>query len=542
MNEQLERLGHVARVLSKHGLSGILVKIGLSYTLPFLQRTSTHVPQDLPARIRAAFEELGGAYIKLGQMLSLRPDLVTPAFSDEFAKLLDEIPPEPIETVTSVIEQEFSKPADTLFSYIDPRPLGSASVAQVHKATLRDGTLVAVKILRPHIAAQFSADIALMHLCANKLEKHFPNTRPTLIVEEFERYTKQELNFITEASHLEEIRKSIHTRNVIVPKVYWNLTTKRVLAMQYLDGTKLSELDEANKPAVALLLMDALFDQIFRGKEFHADLHPGNVLLLKSGKIGLLDFGIVGHLTEQTQKLGLALYLAILEKNSERIAEVLVRYAIPSSDTDLPTFKQDVENLVTTWSDDSPEKQRITHLMHNLFILCTKHKLLLPRDTILLGKALVTAEATARKLDPSFNFIAYSEPRIAQLLKEQRAPAKVISRFTKQSRAFIDAFAALPSKTLQAVESIQQGRLSVILKDNQFRHLGQDINLSSNRVSFSLIAAALIMGGAITINIGPRVGSYSLLSMLSYGIALIFVLALFISLAREQNPAYDPHD
>ncbi|VVB80800.1 protein kinase UbiB [uncultured archaeon] len=534
----IERITYVIKVLSKHGLAGILSRYGFSWYLPFFSRRS-ELPLDLPKRLRESMEELGGAYIKLGQLLSIRPDLVPQEYCDEFAKLLDEVPPETLETVEQTISQEFRS---TPFSHIDAKPLGSASVAQVHKARLKTGKAVAVKVQRPDVAKAFSADIDIIRYIAQKLQKHLHNNlNIPVIVDEFENYTKKELNFTIEASHIDEIQKA-DSHLVVVPKVYWAYTTEKVLTMEYLDGTKLSETSKTDKPHIAKLLIDAFLEQIFKNGTFHADLHPGNILLMKNGKIGLLDFGIVGHIDKKTQEFGLKLYLAIIERDFQKISEVLLSYGTPSSRTDVKEFTNAVQELLAKWWDSNPEKRKATHLMHQLFILCYNHNIQLPKDTILLGKGMITAESTAKQLDPKFNFVTYSQPKIIHLLKQQKTPGKLLERFAQRSKQFAEAASEIPGKTVEALDAIKQGRVEFHLDDTRFRHLGKDINLSSNRLSYSMVAAALIMAAALLTGFGPKVETYSIISLICLAVATIFILALFVSIAREGKPRYDNHE
>jgi len=541
--EDVTRIATVIRVLAKHGLGGILSKYGFAWYLPIFKRGNAELPPDLPKRLRLSMEELGGAYIKLGQLLSIRPDLIPQEYCDEFSKLLDEVPPESLVTVEKTIEEEFKKPVRAIFSHIEQKPLGSASVAQVHKARLKNGTAVAVKVQRPNIKQKFSADIDIIRFIGKKLQKHLQNNiNIALIVDEFERYTKKELDFTVEAGHIDEIREETKSRNIVVPKVFWAQTTEKILTMEYLDGTKLADIKQAAKPHAARVLLDAFVDQIFQGGTFHADLHPGNVLMLKNGKLGMLDFGIVGHLDARTKKLGLELYLAVLERDPREIAEVLLKYGTPSSRTSTDSFIQDITELVNAWWDTNPEKRKVSHLMHLLFILSARHSIRLPADTILLGKAMVTVESTAKQIDPHFNFVSYSQPKITELLKKQRAPRTLLEHFTKRARVFAEALSEIPSRTLDTIDRIREEGVSINLKDSQFRHLGKDINLSSNRLSYALVAAALIVAGSLMIDIGPKIESYSVISLLSLSIAGLFVIVLFISITREGRPGYDRHD
>ncbi len=540
--ENIKRVTTVIRVLARHGLGGVLSRYGFAWHLPVFKRGKTELPADLPQRLRKAMEDLGGAYIKLGQLLSTRPDLVPPEYCEEFSKLQDNVPPETIQTVEKVIEQEFKKPVHQLFSHIDPRPLGSASVAQVHKARLKTGKAVAVKVQRPEVARKFAADIDIIRYLAQKLQKYLHNTiNITLIIDEFEQYTKKELNFTVEASHIDEIRTAMKSRSVIAPHVFWSHTTERVLTMEYLEGTKLADIKPAQKPHIARVLVDAFIEQIFEGGTVHADLHPGNVLLLKTGKVGLLDFGIVGHLDVKTRKLGLDLYLAVLEHDAEKITNVLLTYGTPGSKTNIDAFSRAVSDLVNTWWENNPEKRKVTYLMYHLFILCSQHHIRMPPDTILLGKGMITVEATARQLDPNFNFVEYSQPKISHMLKQQRTPKKLIQQFAHRSRVFAEALAELPPRALETLDHIKQRGITLDVKDTQFRHIGQDLNLSSNRLSYSMISAALILASALMIQIGPKIGTYSIISLLTLSAAAVFVLALFISVAREHTPRHDPH-
>ncbi len=542
----IKRISQVIEVLHKHKLGKALAQLGLAGHLPILKRFVTGpLPQDLPKNLREAMEELGGAYIKLGQMLSIRPDLVPQEYCDEFTKLLDEVPPESYSDIIQTIEEEFGKKAKDLYAHIEHSPLGSASVAQVHKARLKDGKSVVIKVQRPNVAEQFSADINILRYLAQKLQKRLKdNVNPILIVEEFERYTKQELDFLHEAEYIDKIRTELASfKKIKIPQVYWSHTTKKVLTMEYLEGRKFSELKQikVNRAQITKTLLDCLLDQVFESGIFHADLHPGNILLMPNNTLGLLDFGIVGRIDQKTRKLGVQLYLAILDKDSKKIIETLLSYGIPSSKTDIDSFYTDATRLVNTWYEEDPKAKRVTRLMHQLFILCARHHITLPRNTILLGKALVTAEATARYINPDFDFAKYSEPKIAQILRKEKMPRKIIEKFSIRSKEFAKAISNIPQKTLEAIEDIKHGQLSVNLKDTQFRHLGVDINRSSNRLSYSMVSAALIIASSLMIDIGPKVGTYSVISLLCLTVASIFVIALFLSIARESKPKYDLH-
>lgn len=526
----LSRVKEVMHVLSKYGLGSVLCEYGFSYYVPFFKRFQKPMPEDVPKRLCEALEELGGAYIKLGQMLSLRPDLIPPSFCKEFSKLLDQVPAQSIDEIRLAIEHEFKKPIKVIFKNVDPRPLGSASIAQVHKARLPNGKAAAVKIQRPHIAEQFKEDIALMYSVAQKLQKHMTNIKPVLIVQEFERYTKRELDFMTEGQNIEDMRKG-KPKNVVIPEVVWSHTTDKIITMEYLDGTKVSELKLPQRH-LAQVLIDAFIEQTFKAGVFHADLHAGNILLLPKDRLGLLDFGIVGHIDDRAKQLGLELYQAILKRKSVEIAEVLLEYGTPSKNTDAVEFTNAVDSLVQNWW--SGEK-RVTHLMHELFTLSAEHQIALPYDTMLLGKGMITVEATAKLLDPEFNFVKQSQKKLQDLLKEKRKPKQVLDMFMIQSAKFARDLSALPGKAIATIEKIEQGKVNIGLKDDQFRHLGADINHSSNRVSYALVCAALILASSVMLKTGPEINGYSIISTASLILAAFFLFALLGSIAHEKH-------
>jgi len=535
------RLTNVIRVLAKHHLGGALVTFGFAHYLPVFSRKKGQLPPDLPRHLRESFEELGGAYIKLGQLLSMRPDLVPPQFCEEFSKLLDDVPPEPIETIFETIEKEFKKPANTLFSHIDPRPIGSASVAQVHKARTKTGNAVAIKVQRPNIAAQFMEDIEVMRFIAQKLSRAIPELNTTLIIDEFERYTKKELDFTIEAHNIDTIKQGNTLRNITIPRVYWETTTEKVLTLEYLDGKKVTQI-QTPQPKIARELLDTFVQQVFEIGTFHADLHPGNILLMNQTHLGLLDFGIVGHLDKKTRDFGLALYTGIATGDEKTVSEVLLSFGFASQNTNERMFSLDVKDALENWQDSSPTKRRITHLFHELFNICSKHSIALPRDIVLLAKGMVTVEATARQLDPKIDFMTHTEPKIVALLKKKKTSKKIIASFSKQAKDIAKTLASLPSDAQRALKSLEKGNVVLKLDDTKFRHIGKDINLSSNRLSYSLVAAALIVASALFINTGPKFADVSIISLFGLAFAGFFVGALIRSIMKEGKSKYDNHE
>jgi ubiquinone biosynthesis protein len=533
--EDLKRATHVLRVLSKHGLGSLIRKAGLTWHLHLFDRHRPlrGLPEDLPKRLTDALEELGGAYIKLGQLLSIRPDLIPPEYCQEFSRLQDSVEPESFETIVETIEQQFHKPINELFTHVDIRPLGSASIAQVHKARLRSGKAVVVKVQRPDVRQKFEEDIDILKYLSRKFEKHIADhIDPMQIIEEFEKYTKQELDFKIEGANVDLLRATTNKiPHIVIPKVFWEYTTKKVLTMDFLDGVKISDIKQKNlRTQVAERLIDSTLTQVFERGIFHADLHPGNILLLRNNDIGLLDFGIVGRVDKRTIELGVKLYQAIIARDEYDIADIILEYGRPVHETDLDKFREDIRDTVDKWY---VSRSGITRLLYQLFLTCSYNKIRLPRNTVLLGKALVTAEGTAKQLDPDFDFIKYSQEKVINILKQQRTPKKMLDEFLKKSNQMSYVLSNLPKESLELIQTIKRGKATLELDDSKFRRIGFNITHSSNRLSFALIAASFIIAGSGLHEVPPFAGGYSIPVIIMYFIAIIFIILLISSIARE---------
>ncbi|MBI4451060.1 hypothetical protein HY642_03735 [Candidatus Woesearchaeota archaeon] len=542
----IRRASQIANVLFKQGFGYAVQEMDLQWhvSLPkrlFYRKTPT---EPLPVRLRMAMEELGGAFVKLGQLLSLRPDLVPPEYASEFRKLQDKVAPIPFDTVKKLLESELKQPVSKAFLHVEPQPIGSASVSQAHKATLRDGKPVVIKVQRPEAEAQFKGDIALMRLLAERLEKsRYGQFKPAAIVDEFEKYTRNELNFVYEARNIDRFAAIFKGKTVRVPHVLWPLCSKRVLTMTYLDGSKLSEIDGVaiDKKIVSSRVADAMVTQLFEQGFFHADLHPGNILVWKDNSIGLLDFGITGSLSSTIRRQGILLYTALLEKDADRAYRILTSVGTPREDAKLDALRENVASIINEWYGSDLGQARVTQMMHQLFVSAVQHGVNMPVDLLLVGKALVTAEATCLLLDPKFSFSEYSKPTIRRLMR-QDAKRRLAPKYwyTKSLAAgqFAEDFAL---ETLGVMEKLQRGAVKLEMKDVDVRHIGLDIGRSSNRISFALLIASLIIGGAMLIDFGPKISGYSVVTLVLLSVAIILLLSFLVSMYREGSPGFDSH-
>jgi len=544
----LKRISRIINTLARHGLGYFLQKYKLTHHLSFLKRIAIEKTKknNVPVRISKAMEELGGAYIKLGQLLSLRPDLVPSEWCDEFKKLLDKTTPVPYLQIKQIIEKELGKPINQIFAHFNKKPIGSASIAQVHKAKLHSGKTVVIKVQRPHTKERFEADIDILYYLARKIEPYIKNhANPVDIVEEFERYTKKELDFTNEAKNADKFYKNFkNSKNTKIPRVYWQYTKPKVMVLEHLQGKKLSEIkikDKKQRKQIAEKIADCVFKQAMEDGFFHADLHPGNILVLPKNKIALLDFGIVCELDPTLKKLELEMYLAVVNKDIDEIIRVLLKEGMPTEETDMDAFKIDAEEILDQWYNAELKAARTTSMMYHLFNNCVAHKIVMPTNLILLGKGMLTAESTCLLVYPKFDFLTYSRSKIAQILQKQKKPAKIIKKFLDQSKDFAITLSELPDEAMDIIEQLKHGSIKVDMAYTDIRHVGMDINRSSNRLAYAMVIAALVVAGALLIDIQPALKGYSIFSIASISGAVILVIMLFVSILREGSNKYDPH-
>ncbi|MBW2978829.1 hypothetical protein KY304_01835, partial [Candidatus Woesearchaeota archaeon] len=402
-----------------------------------------------------------------------------------------------------------------------------------------------VKVQRPGIKEKFESDIEILYYLANKIDKYISNhASPLDMIEEFEKYTRKELDFTNEAKNADRFYKNFKkSKKIEIPKVYWQYTTPQVLVMQKFEGKKLSEakLKKQLRKQIAKTIAGSVFKQVLEDGFFHADMHPGNILILSKGKIALLDFGITSEIDETLKKLELEMYLAIVNRDVKQIIRVLLKEGMSTDETDINAFKIDAENILDEWYNAEMRAARITSMMYHLFNNCVAHNIKMPSNLILLGKGMLTAEGTCLFVDPEFDFLTFSRPKIANLLQKQKKPVKIIKKFMGQSKNFALQLTELPNEAMNLIETLRNNPIKIDMAYTDIRHVGMDINRSSNRLAYALVIAALIVAGALLIGIQPSFKGYSFFSIVSLSSAFILIIMLFVSILREGSAKYDPH-
>ncbi|MFN3740550.1 MAG: ABC1 kinase family protein, partial [Thermodesulfovibrionales bacterium] len=507
------RLSQILSVFFKYGFYQFIEQVNLARFIPFRKRILEKFPyidRAFPERLRHAFEELGPSFIKLAQILSARPDLITKPYADEFKKLQDEVPPFKFEEVRAIIQQELGAPVEEIFKEFEVRPIAAASIAQVHGATLKSGEAVVVKIQRPGIKEIIETDIDIMRFIAEQMERYMPEAEffnPLGIVNEFSKTVRKEINFKEEARNLNRFRRNFEGHKYIyIPRLYPEYLTEKIIVMERIYGVRIDSIADIERIGferahIARIGLEAYLKMIFEDGFFHADPHPGNIFIMPDGRIGLVDFGIVGYLTPELMESLAHAFIALVKRDFDTLIEQYIDLGFVSEEMDIESFrrefKADLMDFLVPLYSVSISEINFSEYLDTLTHLAIKHKLRIPSDFLLVNKSLLILDSIARELDPSFNFISVAEPYASKLIRSRYS----LGRLYERARRNLDEFTAFATATPKQIRLI----LRKTLRDElsfKITHLGlerfiRDIDRSANRLSFSIIVAALILGSSI---------------------------------------------
>ncbi|HLC96300.1 MAG TPA: AarF/ABC1/UbiB kinase family protein [Candidatus Nanoarchaeia archaeon] len=497
--------------------------------------------------LRIALEKLGPTFIKFGQILSLRPDLIPKEYVKELGKLQDQVPPFPYEDVEKIIKSELKKSISDIFRSFTKKPIASASISQVHAAVLPDGTKVAVKVQRPHMTEIIDSDIKIMMYIAHLLEAHIPRIaayRPTRIIQEFKEWSHKELDFRIEAKNAGRFRHNFKgSETVIIPKIFPGLSTSKILTMELIEGVELHHLHKIrnkrgyNIQKVIKNGFDSLMTQVFEHGFFHADLHPGNILVLKNNQIGLIDFGIVGHFNKHLKDKSVEILFGIVEEDIDSIVDAFLDMGlVTEGQSEIEEFRRDVNSLIEPLQKATIAQLKISHVLEEVLDLALKHKVQMPVDFVLFGKAIVEVEGIALQYAPRFKVVENTKPFLERLIKKRLSWQFMSKDFMKSLIRFRKFIGNLPEETTKTLRSIQAGRVKVDIEDSDIKRLGIEIDRSSNRLTYGIVIAALIVAGALTINVAmPGLWGIPWVSLLAFIIAGILGIVLIVSIAKEKE-------
>ncbi len=533
----LARFNRIMLILTQQGFGYLFDKVKFKSKRKRLK--------DPPIRLRKAFEKLGPTFIKLGQILSLRPDLLPKEYVKELGKLQDRVPPFPYKKVEKTIEKELKKPIKELFASFSEKPIASASIAQVHKATLKNGKVVAVKVQRPNVRQIMDTDIEIMTFVAKKLEKHSKKIRkysPVRIVKEFKQWTDNELNFNREAKNAKRFYRNFKNSDTVkIPKVFDDYSSKRVLTIEFIDGIELHNIAKLKKTKGFKIKeiikngFESILTQVFVHGFFHADPHPGNIIVLKDNKIAWVDFGIVGRFNNYLKQKSIELLYGIVEKDMDSIVDTFLTMGLMNENqTDIAKFKEDVRNVIEPLHNSGLKDAKLGYMMDEVLDIALEHHVKLPVDFVLFGKTVIELEGIGLEYSPNFRILENIRPFLENLIKREFRLSNMAKQLMKNLAKYTKLFKDFPDQLNSVLRKIQTGTVRVDIEDTDIKKLATDIDKSSNRMTYGMLIAAFLITGALLVNIGkPVLNGFPLVTLLCFALAIIFAIILFVSIEKE---------
>jgi len=546
----LNRYTQILGILFKYGFGDLVETLKIDQYLEIGRQMVTSKKRNRvekltrAERVRMAFEELGPTYIKLGQILSTRPDLVPPDFITEMSKLQDEVPAYPFNQARRIIESELGKTLEDTFLSIDEQPIASASIGQVHHARLLDGTAVAVKVQRPGLKKIIEVDLEIMLHLATLAERHieeFSFHRPVKIVEEFAKTLERELDYTIEAASMERVaHQFLEDDRVYIPKAFREASTQRVLTTEFIKGIKVSQSEQLEAEGYDTKLItqrgaDICLGQIFDHGFFHADPHPGNIFVLPGNVICLLDFGMTGAIDRNTKENFVELVDSIVHQDESQATHEILKLTSWEEEPDLRVLEKDVAEFMGNHLYKPLKEIYLGKLLQDLLELAALHRLRIYPDIFLMLKALATLEGVARELDPEFDIVNQATPFIARVKLNRFSPKRIesdIAKLASQSYKFIQEF---PRALLEITRLIRQQKLSFKHELEGFDRMLATHDQISNRVSFSIVIAALIIGSALIVisNTPPLFYGISLIGIIGFLAATILGVWLLVAILKK---------
>jgi len=535
----------VTFTLARYGFGDIADRIGFSGLLRRgLKGEVQSAVSPTPQRIRIALTELGPTFVKFGQLLSTRPDILPARYIQELEKLQDEVAPFTIADVRTIFEEEQKNVPEKLFKTFQEKPYASGSIAQVHKAQLPSGEWIAVKVQRPGIQRVIETDLAILSDLAGLIERHVPELRwiqPSDLVDQFGRTIRRELDFVAEAQSIERFRHNFRGDTTrFIPAVHWDYTSPRVLTTDWVDGVKITNVEELEKRGfdrreVARNGARAILKEVFEHRLFHADPHPGNFFVIANNAIATVDFGIVGRLDDETaDQLGLLL-ASLTDRDADGVLQVFKDLNLLNEEVDESLLKFDIEEFIDRYYGLPLYRLDLQTVINSLLEMVRRHRIILPMNLALLGRMLAVASGVGRTLDPEFNIVEEAMPFVRSFAWRQADPRRSARKFLKVWRQYQEMLQTLPEDIEDIIAKLKKGELIVSLQHEGLTRLILEIDRSTNRIAFALIVAALIVGSSLIVHLrqGPSVLGLPALGVVGYLIAGFLGLWLVIAILRS---------
>lgn len=497
-----------------------------------------------PVQIRLALEELGPTFVKIGQILSTRPDIVPESFIKEFQKLQDNVPCEDYEIIREIMEASFHKPLEEIYSRFDRDPIACASMAVVYRAVLKTGEQVVVKIQRPNIGETMAQDIAILRKLAG-LAKYTPQgnvLNVEEVLEELWTAVRNELDFLTEASNIDKFRENQQDiRCVTCPKVYHEYTTSNILVIEYIKGIKIGNISQLNHEGydtgdIARKLTNNYIKQVFEDGFFHADPHPGNIMI-RNGQIAFIDFGMVGSLSKSTREKFIHFLFGAATRNIDTMLTSLLRIGIKKGKVDHKNLYSDIESIYNTYIEASLNDIDLPQFMNEIFSICRKNNISMPYDITIMLKGVITLEGVVLKLAPDLNIMDITIPFVKNLMLKEKDFKQDLMDQIENLYILSSSGLKIPIRFLELINSTIAGKLKIQLEHTGLEASMGELNKMVNRLIFALIVSALIIGSSLVIkmNVGPEILGFSQIGVIGFVGAALLGIWLIISILRSDK-------
>ena len=546
----LNRYQGILRVLFKYGFSDVLERLHIDQYLESGLQMINRKPREQidklsrPERLRMSLEELGPTFIKFGQVLSTRSDFIPPEYLFELAKLQDDVPPFSYEDVESIFLAEMGHKPEELFAEFKREPVAAASIGQVHEGVLRDGDKVVVKVQRPEIEKIIAVDLEILAHIAALMEKYLEELqghRPTSIVEEFARTISKEIDYSVEIGNIERFAKQFErSKTIYVPEVYRDLSCERILTMENIQGVKASDVDQLRKqgtdlPLVAERGTNLIMEQIFVHGFFHADPHPGNIFILPDNLICFLDFGMMGRLSRQNRDDFTDLVLYIVARNERKVMESVLKLTNHYEDINRDALSRDLSEMLDRYLYLPLKELDAGKILQDLLELVSRHQIFFKPNFYLMMKAITTVEGVGLILDPDLELLKLAQPFMKKVKSDRLRLNRIAEEAGLATSEYIDLLRDLPEELRSILSQLRQGRMKLEFEHRGLSDLRVALDQVSNRISFAIVLASLIIGSSLIIlsGIPPKWNDIPIIGLIGFLLAGVMGFWLLLSILRH---------
>jgi ubiquinone biosynthesis protein len=547
---QIKRYAEITNVFIKYGFRDIIRQLRIetqdSFTKKILEQDQNEStdPEGRWIRLRLALEELGPTFIKLGQLISNRPDQFPEDLIREMENLQDSVPPFSFDDVKKIIEEDLGLDIQSVFTVFEKEPSGAGSIAQVHKAIMQTGQDVVVKVQRPGIVEKILTDIEILLSIANLMEKYMPEMktiRPVELIRNFEKSIKEELDFKNEALNIRRFQNNFKdNHDIFVPNPFKAYTTHRILVMGMIQGTKISETEKLNQLNVnpeqlADKISDLFFKQFFEYGFFHADPHPGNVVILPDEKVCFLDFGMMGTIHARDRELLSSVFIGIQRNDVNRIIRALKKLAMNNDVREGRKLQYQVQDLIDQYAYMALGEVKLGNILMKLKALLIENNIQVPADLFLLIRAMAITEGIVTRLVPDYDLIKKMEPFVEKIIKERFMPEHLFEELKFSAYDSLSFLKKLPSELEDIFYSLKKGKMHIEFEHKGLEGLINKMDIVSNRLVFAIILASLVIGSSIIVHahVPPMFNGVPLIGIIGYLLASIIGLVLIINILRH---------